>query len=91
MYLTPEEVCARLKVCLSTFYNLVRRGKFPLYKFDGSVRVKLADLEAYEEASIQPVKVSTQDIQPPAVPRRGRPRLGAVVEFPKLPPRKKTA
>ena len=44
-----NEVSKRLKLSISTVYELVKTGRLPSYKFGGSVRISEEDLERYME------------------------------------------
>lgn len=48
--LTVQEVADRLRISADFVYAECRSGRLPRYKFGASVRIALADLEAYELA-----------------------------------------
>ena len=47
--LTVEEVAQKLKMHPDTVARLLRAGKIPAYKLEGSWRVKQSDLDQYVE------------------------------------------
>lgn len=51
--LTPNELAARWCLRRSTVYDLIARGHLPFYQLGGSIRVKWADVRAYEETGYQ--------------------------------------
>jgi excisionase family DNA binding protein len=73
--LTPDEVCALLKMKRTWFYAQVARGEFRPIKLGRSTRVRRRDLEAYLQLPAQP--------QPPRS-RRPRRRSGFPVKEPPL-------
>ena len=49
-FLTPRELAARWRLGRSIVYELLSRGELPYYQIGGAIRLKLADVVAYEEA-----------------------------------------
>jgi excisionase family DNA binding protein len=48
VFLTPRELAARWRLGRSTVYELLTRGELPYYRLGKTVRIALADVEAYE-------------------------------------------
>lgn len=48
--LTVREVAGMLKLSASKVYELIARGKIPVYKVGGALRIGRHDLEAYLNA-----------------------------------------
>ncbi len=46
-YLTPEEVAEKLKLHPDTVKRLLRQGKIPGVKIEGSWRISISELNAY--------------------------------------------
>ena len=47
-WLTVSEVCRRLDVPRRTLFRLIDRAELPAYKIGHWIRVRVADVEAYE-------------------------------------------
>jgi excisionase family DNA binding protein len=47
--LTPAEACAALKIHMSLFYQLVRRGKLPAFRIGSDWRVRRESLRQWLE------------------------------------------
>jgi excisionase family DNA binding protein len=47
-WLTVTEVCGRLGVSRRTLFRLIDRAKLPAYKIGHWIRLRVADVEAYE-------------------------------------------
>lgn len=52
--LNVEEAAQYLRLSVKTLRNWCYRGQVPYVKLGGSVRFRLADLEAWIESSMQP-------------------------------------
>jgi excisionase family DNA binding protein len=46
-FLTPGEVAARLQICRASVYKLVERGELGHVRVGLSIRISVADLEAF--------------------------------------------
>ncbi len=55
-YLSPKEICARWGLHLETIRRLIRAGKLPAIHFGRLIRVRVADLEAFENSQRTPTK-----------------------------------
>ena len=61
-FLTPRELAARWRLGRSTVYELLARGELPYHLLGKTIRIALADVEAYEvagriEAPVIPLRV----------------------------------
>jgi excisionase family DNA binding protein len=65
-FLTPRELAARWRLGRSTVYELIARGELPYYRLGKTLRIALADIEAYE---------TTGRVEAPATPLRLRTRI----------------
>lgn len=55
--LTVEELADFLRVSVSTVYRLVERRDLPFYRFPGSLRFSLADVQAFlKGVRVEPMK-----------------------------------
>src|SRR6266545_3089603 len=60
-FLKPNELAKRWRLGRSTVYELIARGEFPYYRLGKTLRIALADVEAYEatgrvEAPVTPLR-----------------------------------
>jgi excisionase family DNA binding protein len=65
-FLTPQELAARWRLGRSTVYELIARGELSYYRLGKTLRVALADVEAYEASG---------RVEAPATPLRLRARV----------------
>jgi excisionase family DNA binding protein len=65
-FLKPDEVAKRWRLGRSTVYELLQRGELPYFLLGKTIRVALADVEAYETAG---------RVEAPVIPLRVRRRV----------------
>jgi excisionase family DNA binding protein len=65
-FLTPRELAARWRLGRSTVYELIARGELPYYRLGKTLRIAIADIEAYQ---------ATGRVEAPATPLRLRARV----------------
>ena len=47
-WLTVKQACRRLKVSRTTLFRMIDQGELPAYKIGWMIRLRVADVEAYE-------------------------------------------
>jgi excisionase family DNA binding protein len=70
IFLKPHELAKRWRLGRSTVYELLARGELPYYQIGGAIRIRLADVEAYENMGRNEV------VMWPKVLRQKRRRIG---------------
>ncbi len=53
-WLTVQEACRYIKVSRSTLYNWERAGRFKMFRFGRSVRIRRGDLDSLASAPQDP-------------------------------------
>lgn len=69
MFLTVLDAAARLGVCRTSVYELIKSGQLQSYRFGkgrGAIRISEGDLTAYQESSRVPQNESAGASLPPA-------------------------
>lgn len=72
-YVTCAWIAEKWACDQSTVRKLIRKGLLPAHKLGGMVRVRMADLIAYEAAAAEPVPVPIPSPEPIAKPNADRP------------------